>query len=165
MTMRDSLLVRIGLAFLAGGLSVLGPATAADDKADPRPVSAAEESVTLNFVNAEIESVIKAVSQITGKNFLLDPRVKGTINVVSGKPVPSSLAYPLLLSALRMQGFAAVEYNGVTNSMPESYSKTQAGPTRAVASGSCPESHSGHSMSVRGVHVPSGPLTWQSSQG
>jgi general secretion pathway protein D len=136
MTTRASFLVRIGLAFLAGGLIAVGPATAADDKANPRrPANAAEESVTLNFVNAEIESVIKAVSQITGKNFLLDPRVKGTINVVSGKPVPSSLAYPLLLSALRMQGFAAVEYNGVTKIMPEAEAKTQAGPTRSGAGG------------------------------
>jgi general secretion pathway protein D len=135
MTMQASFLARTGLAFLAGGLIAIGSATAADDKARPRPVSAAEESVTLNFVNAEIESVIKAVSQITGKNFLLDPRVKGTINVVSGKPVPSSLAYPLLLSALRMQGFAAVEYNGVTKIMPEAEAKTQAGPTRSGAGG------------------------------
>jgi general secretion pathway protein D len=135
MTMQASFLVRIGLAFLAGGLIAIGSATAADDKVNPRPVSAAEESVTLNFVNAEIESVIKAVSQITGKNFLLDPRVKGTINVVSGKPVPSSLAYSLLLSALRMQGFAAVEYNGVTKVMPEADAKTQAGPTRSGAGG------------------------------
>ena len=130
--------MRIGLAFLAGGLIAAGPgsaAGAANDKAKPRPAGAAEESVTLNFVNAEIESVIKAVSQITGKNFLLDPRVKGTINVVSGRPVPSSLAYPLLLSALRMQGFAAVEYNGVTKVMPEAEAKTQAGPTRSGAGG------------------------------
>lgn len=130
--------MRIGLAFLAGGLIAAGPgsaAGAANDQAKPRPASAAEESVTLNFVNAEIESVIKAVSQITGKNFLLDPRVKGTINVVSGRPVPSSLAYPLLLSALRMQGFAAVEYNGVTKVMPEAEAKTQAGPTRSGAGG------------------------------
>jgi len=135
MTMRACLWVRIGLAFLAGGLIAVGPASAADVRAKPRPANAAEESVTLNFVNAEIESVIKAVSQITGKNFLLDPRVKGTINVVSGKPVPSSLAYPLLLSALRMQGFAAVEYNGVTKIMPEAEAKTQAGPTRSGAGG------------------------------
>ena len=136
MTIRASILVRIGLAILAGSLIVFRPAGAADDKVSPRaPGGSAEESVTLNFVNAEIESVIKAVSQITGKNFLLDPRVKGTINVVSGKPVPSSLAYPLLLSALRMQGFAAVEYNGVTKIMPEAEAKTQAGPTRSGAGG------------------------------
>ena len=135
MTMQASFLMRTGLAFLAGGLIAIGIATAADDRTRPLPASAAEERVTLNFVNAEIESVIKAVSQITGKNFLLDPRVKGTINVVSGKPVPSSLAYPLLLSALRMQGFAAVEYNGVTKIIPEAEAKTQAGPTRSGSGG------------------------------
>ena len=132
---RAPLLSRTSLAVLACGLIVLGAASAADNTSTPRPAGAAEESVTLNFVNADIESVIKAISQITGKNFLLDPRVKGTINVVSGKPVPSSLAYPLLLSALRMQGFAAVEYNGVTKIMPEAEAKTQAGPTRRGAGG------------------------------
>ena len=126
-------MLRTGLAILAGVLIALEQGQAADDKTSPQPIVPADERVTLNFVNAEIESVIKAVSQITGKNFLLDPRVKGTINVVSGRPVRSSLAYPLLLSALRMQGFAAVEYNGVTKIIPEVEAKTQAGPTRSGA--------------------------------
>ena len=126
-------MLRTGLAILAGVLIALEQGHAADDKTSPQPIVPADERVTLNFVNAEIESVIKAVSQITGKNFLLDPRVKGTINVVSGRPVRSSLAYPLLLSALRMQGFAAVEYNGVTKIIPEVEAKTQAGPTRSGA--------------------------------
>ena len=89
---------------------------------------AAEEMVTLNFVNADIETVAKAVSQITGKNFLLDPRVKGTVNIVSGRPVPQSVVYAFLLSALRMQGFAAVENNGMVRIMPEADAKTHAGP-------------------------------------
>jgi len=134
MTMRTSFLLRFGFTLFAAGLFTLAPASAAEEKKPPL-ANAAEESVTLNFVNAEIDSVIKAVSQITGKNFLVDPRVKGTINVVSGKPVPSSLAYTLLLSALRMQGFAAVEYNGVTKILPEADAKTQAGPTRSGAGG------------------------------
>ncbi len=91
-------------------------------------VSAADEMVTLNFVNADIETVAKAVSQITGKNFLLDPRVKGTVNIVSGRPVPQSIVYLFLLSALRMQGFAAVENNGIVKIMPEVEAKTHAGP-------------------------------------
>lgn len=70
---------------------------------------AQEEKVSLNFVNADIEEVVKAVSHITGRNFLIDPRVKGTINIVSSTPVPASLAYDILLSALRLQGFASVE--------------------------------------------------------
>jgi general secretion pathway protein D len=88
---------------------------------------AGEEKVSLNFVNAEIEEVVRAVSHITGKNFLIDPRVKGTINIVSATPVPASLAYEILLSALRMQGFAAVENGGVTKVMPEADAKLHIG--------------------------------------
>jgi general secretion pathway protein D len=84
---------------------------------------AGEEKVSLNFVNADIDEVVRAVSHITGKNFLLDPRVKGTINIVSATPIPASLAYDTLLSALRMQGFAAVESGGVTKVMPEADAK------------------------------------------
>jgi general secretion pathway protein D len=86
-------------------------------------IGAPEEKVSLNFVNADIEEVIKAVSHITGRNFLIDPRVKGTINIVSSTPIPASLAYDILLSALRMQGFAAVESGGVTKLMPEADAK------------------------------------------
>ncbi|MDO8349947.1 MAG: type II secretion system secretin GspD [Gallionella sp.] len=86
-------------------------------------VFATEDRVSLNFVNADIEEVIKAVSQITQRNFLVDPRVKGKINIVSAKPIPASLAYDTLLSALRLQGFAAVESNGVTKVMPEADAK------------------------------------------
>jgi general secretion pathway protein D len=84
---------------------------------------AAEEQVSLNFVNADIAEVIKAISQITRRNFLVDPRVKGTINIVSSTPIPASMAYDTLLSALRLQGFAAVESNGVTKVMPEADAK------------------------------------------
>ncbi len=84
---------------------------------------AAEEQVSLNFVDADIAEVIKAVSQITQRNFLVDPRVKGTINIVSATPIPAPLAYDTLLSALRLQGFAAVESNGVTKVMPEADAK------------------------------------------
>ena len=86
-------------------------------------ISAAEEKISLNFVNADIEEVIRAVSRITGRNFLVDPRVKGTINITSSTPIPSSLAYDILLSALRLQGFASVESNGVTKVMPEADAK------------------------------------------
>lgn len=86
-------------------------------------ISAAEEKISLNFVNADIEEVIRAVSRITGRNFLVDPRVKGTINITSSTPIPSSLAYDILLSALRLQGFASVESGGVTKVMPEADAK------------------------------------------
>ena len=81
------------------------------------------DKVSLNFVNAEIEEVVKAVSHITGRNFVVDPRVKGTINIISSTPVAAPLAYDILLSTLRMQGFAAVEAGGMTKIMPEADAK------------------------------------------
>src|ERR1700737_4767809 len=90
------------------------------------PCRAADDLVTLNFVNADIDAVVKAVSEMTGRNFLLDPRVKGVINIVSARPVPRSLVYPTLLSALRLQGFTAVEAEGITKIVPEADAKQQA---------------------------------------
>ncbi len=92
-------------------------------------------TVTLNFVNADIDAVVKAVGEITGRNFLVDPRVKGTVNIVSAHPVPKALVYPTLLSALRMQGFAAVESEGVVKIVPEADAKTQGGPVQRGAVG------------------------------
>jgi general secretion pathway protein D len=73
---------------------------------------------------------VKAVGEISGRNFLVDPRVKGTVNIVSARPVARSLVYPTLLSALRMQGYAAVEADGVVKIVPEADAKTQAGPVQ-----------------------------------
>ncbi len=84
---------------------------------------AQDDTVTLNFVNADIESVVKAVSEITGRNFILDPRIKGTVNIISARPVPRSLVYPTLLSALRLQGVTAVEGNGITKLVLETDAK------------------------------------------
>jgi len=97
----------------------------------------AQEPVTLNFVNADIESVAAAVGKITNRNFLIDPRVKGTVNLVSARPVPASAVYGIFLSALRLQGFTAVESGGVTKILPEAEAKTQLGTagSRGAAGG------------------------------
>ncbi|HXC41222.1 MAG TPA: type II secretion system secretin GspD [Burkholderiales bacterium] len=94
------------------------------------PAGAAEpDTVTLNFVNADIDGVVKSIADITGKNFALDPRVKGTVNIVSSRPMPRALVYEVFLSALRLQGFAAVEENGLVKIVPEGDAKLQSGPT------------------------------------
>ena len=100
-----------------------------DAKGAPGAKQSNPDVVTLNFVNAEIEGVVKVVSEITGKNFLLDPRVKGTINIVSAKPVARAFVYDMFLSALRLQGFAAVEDRGIVKIVPEADAKLHSGPT------------------------------------
>src|SRR5688572_12040772 len=84
---------------------------------------AAEEPVMLNFVNADIEAVAGTIGQMSQRNFLIDPRVKGTVNIVSSRPVPPSAAYDIFLSALRLQGYATVEGDGVVKILPEADAK------------------------------------------
>jgi general secretion pathway protein D len=116
---------RVSLALLAACLIAAAGARAQD------------EAVTLNFVNAEIEAVAAAVGKMTNRNFLIDPRVRGTINIVSARPVPSSAVYGIFLSALRLQGFTAVESGNVTKILPEADAKLHGGAVapRGAASG------------------------------
>ena len=86
------------------------------------------EPVSLNFVNADIGAVIQAISKISGRNFVVDPRVKGTLNIVTARPVARNLTYPILLSALRLQGYTAIEGQGVTKIVPEADAKLHAVP-------------------------------------
>jgi general secretion pathway protein D len=87
--------------------------------------------VTLNFINADIEGVVKVMTEITGKNFVVDPRVKGTVTIISAKPMQRALVYDVFLSALRLQGFAAVEDSGIVSILPEADAKLHASPTVA----------------------------------
>jgi general secretion pathway protein D len=91
------------------------------------PARAADDTVTINFVDADIDSVAAAIGKITGRNFVLDPRVKGKINIVSASPVPVSAVYDIFLSALRLQGFTAVDSGNVTKILPEALAKMQGG--------------------------------------
>ena len=84
----------------------------------------ADETVSLSFVNADIPSVVKTIGAHTGKTFIIDPRVTGTMNIISQTPVSKEIAYQILLSALRVSGFAAIEERGVVKIVPETDGKT-----------------------------------------
>ena len=87
------------------------------------------DEVTLNFSDAGIEGVVKVVSEITGKNFVIDPRVKGTLTIISSQPLPRDLVYEVFLSALRLQGYAAIEDRGMVRIVPETDAKLYPSPT------------------------------------
>ncbi|WP_321865309.1 type II secretion system secretin GspD [Paraburkholderia tropica] len=89
----------------------------------------AHAQVTLNFVNADIDQVAKAIGAATGKTIIVDPRVKGQLNLVSENAVPEDQALKTLQSALRMQGFALVQDHGVLKVVPEADAKLQGVPT------------------------------------
>jgi general secretion pathway protein D len=101
----------------------------------PAWAAPAEEQAALNFVGADIESVIKAVGHYTGMTFIIDPRVKGTLTVVSEKSISKSQAFALLTSALRLNGYAVVTGDGYAKVVPEAEAKLQSSPTQIGTGG------------------------------
>jgi len=80
--------------------------------------ASAQEQVRINFRDADIRSVIESVAEITGKSFVLDPRVKGKVTIIAPQAIDSSLLYSAVLSAIQVQGFQAVEDGAVTRIVP-----------------------------------------------
>ncbi len=118
-----ALAVAMSLTFGPGGLLPMGLAVAAP--AVPR--KAAAPTVTLNFVNAEIEGVARAMAAIINRQILVDPRVKGAITLYSDQPLTPREAYLNFLAALRGQGFSLVEVSGLLKVVPEAEAKLQTG--------------------------------------
>jgi general secretion pathway protein D len=74
--------------------------------------------VFLNFQDADISLVVKFMSELTGKNIVLDPAVKGTITVSSAKPVSVQTAWEIFLLALSLQGYGVVEEKNYVKIVP-----------------------------------------------
>ena len=103
--------------------------------APPAKKSAASEPITLNFVNAEIESVARTLATLSNRNLVVDPRVKGTINLSTELPVSPNEAWSQFLAALRLQGFAMVETKGLYKIVPEADAKLQGGTVQEIERG------------------------------
>ena len=80
-------------------------------------------SVTLSFSGADIESVASVLAKATGQTILVDPKVKGTINLISNKPLTKANALDAFSTALRTSGFSLVDVNGVYRVVPEADAK------------------------------------------
>ena len=110
------------------------------------PVQA--ETVTLNLKDADISALISTVAEVTDRNFIVDPRVKGKVTVVSSRPMDSEEVYQVFLSILKVHGFAAVPSGEVIKIVPDVNAKQDGIPT---ASDSAPGR--GDQMVTRVVQV------------
>lgn len=91
------------------------------------PIASRGGEVVLNFQGADLQQVVKAISQMTGRNLLIDPRVRGQFTIFSARPMPVSAAYQVFLSALKAQGFTAVDGPGdVVRIIPVAEAKASA---------------------------------------
>src|SRR5690606_4018679 len=104
---------------LALSLSLMSAATLAQ-----APVERTGDELVLNLRDADINGLIEIVSQETGINFIVDPRVRGQVNVVSGQAIKRDELYDLFLGVLKSYGFAAVTgADGTVRIVPEVQAK------------------------------------------
>lgn len=84
--------------------------------------------LTLNFKDAEVDSVVGAFGHLLDKSFVIDPRVRGKISLETPRPVSREQAFTLLKTVLRQQGFAIVDLGDLYKVVPEAEAKLQSGP-------------------------------------
>lgn len=111
-----------GACALAFSLSVGWPAA----QAQRGPALSQSTPVTLNFVNAEIDAVTRAMANMIGQAIVVDPRVRGTLTLYSEQPLRVADAYAQYLAALRGLGFSVVNVAGLLKVVPEADAKLQA---------------------------------------
>ena len=99
------------------------------------------EPVTLNFVAADIESVARTMATITGRNVVVDPRVKGTVNLATERPVTPTAALNQFAAVLRLQGFSIVDTGGLYKIVPEADAKLQGNVVNAGSVNALPTSN------------------------
>lgn len=108
------------------------PSTQASLQMAQRPApesSRADGTVHLNFRNVDILQMITLMSELTGRNFLVDDKVRGRITLIAPQPVTRAEAYQIFLSALAMQGFTVVSQGPISTIVPLRDAKTSPLPT------------------------------------
>jgi general secretion pathway protein D len=86
------------------------------------------QTITLNLKDADINALIGTVAEVTGKNFIVDPRVKGKVTVISSRPMDAEEVYQVFLSILKVHGFAAVPSGAVIKILPDVSAKQDSIP-------------------------------------
>ena len=117
------------------GLPETDASRSADDTAAKKsgaPVREAQEEkyVTLDFDNVNIEVFVKFISELTGKNFIIDEKVKGKVTIFSPKKIPLRDVYKVFLSVLEINGYATVPVGDMVKIVPSVQAREKSVETR-----------------------------------
>lgn len=118
----------LSLLCLCLPLSTLAAPKAASPATPATHEPAAKPLVTLNFKDMDINLLVETVSEVTKKTFIVDPRVKANVTVVSAKPMNSDEVYQVFLSILSVNGFTAVPSGNVIKILPDNIAKSENSP-------------------------------------
>lgn len=93
------------------------------------------QPINLKLDGAPIHTLISTVSELTGKNFVVDPRVNGKVTVISSKPLSSKEIYKVFLSVLEVHGYSAVPSGNVIKIVPSAQARRDTIPTNDATDG------------------------------
>jgi general secretion pathway protein D len=113
-----------------------------------------DERITLNLKDADLAAVITTVSELTGRNFIVDPRVKGRVTVVSSRPLTAEEVYQVFLSVLNVHGFAVVPGEAASKIVPIVNAKQDAIPTVSAKAPGTGDQYVTRVIQVDNVAVP-----------
>lgn len=112
---------------------ILSPALGLPQEDSARGEKGASSSkpayVTMNFKDVDLQVFIKFISELSGKNFLIDPNVKGTVTIISPQRVTVDEVYQVFLSVLEVNGFTTLDAGNVIKIVPTAAAKTKATDT------------------------------------
>ncbi len=126
------ILSRLSCALLAAGLATAPLPLSAANPATGVVANQQQESWTINLKGADIREFIEQVAQITGETFVIDPRVKGQVNVLSSSPLGLSEVYQLFLSVMATHGFSVITQGDQARVVPNAEARAEAGTGRAA---------------------------------
>jgi len=110
---------------VAGLLAAPLPLYAADPGIEPSETQ--QDGWTINLKDADIRAFIDQISQLTGQTFIVDPRVKGQVSVVSSTTLSLEEVYQLFLSVMATHGFSVLTQGEVARIVPNAEAKSEAG--------------------------------------
>jgi len=131
--------IAVGLLALALGVAVPGaaqppgPPTAAGPAANEKPTEAqpqdaSQKSISLNFDGVDLRAFIKYISQVTGRNFVIDDAVKGTVTVISPQPLSLEEVYRVFESVLEVNGYTSLPTENFVKIVPAKTSRARSMP-------------------------------------
>ena len=107
---------------VSAGAQPVPPAAVAPQSA-PQASALAQAMITPNYKDADLTQIVEAISQITGKNFIIDPRVKAQVTMLSSTPMTPDAFYEAFLSILQVHGFVAVPTGKLWKIIPDANSR------------------------------------------
>jgi general secretion pathway protein D len=96
-----------------------GGETFAQQQVQPAGQAAQQQSITPNFKDTDLGQIVEAVSAVTHKTFIIDPRVKANVTILSSTPMSPSAFYEVFLAILQVHGFVAVPSGNVIKILPD----------------------------------------------